>query len=223
MRNATEITTESQFLTWRCSWGKNRGKHDQGMTALRSMLGMMPKREESLISATLTEQTYRSDLEDLPVEELIKAFGDWRSGRHKRPDGSPFAPSIGEVRALVEKRISDRLMAGKHQRQMRDEAAESRAYRERVALQTPEQRARVASLAGVIKNVAGSKDMAKSKLWPLGEPSKNGWTDEQLSDPNRIINEPGMLPYTMRPAVNGMLAEYGYLTRVEANLVEKRS
>jgi hypothetical protein len=183
---------------------------------------MMPKRQESLISAALTEQTYRSDLEDLPVEELIKSFGDWRSGRHKRPDGSPFAPSIGEVRALVEKRISDRLMVAKRQRQLQDEAAESRAYRERIAIQTPEHRANVASVAGIIETVANSKGMANFKF-SLGEASTNGWSDEQLADPNRIINEPGMLPYTMRPAINGMLREYGFLTRAEANSGRKNS
>ena len=115
------------------------------------MLAMMPKREESLISAAVTEQTYRSDLEDLPVEDLIRAFGDWRSGRHKRPDGSPFAPSIGEVRALVEKRIGDRLMAAKRDRLEREALEESRAYRERVSTQNPEHRNRVQQLVDGFK------------------------------------------------------------------------
>ena len=188
------------------------------------MLLMMPKREENLISAALTEGIYQADLEDLPVEELIKAFGDWRSGRHKRPDGSPFAPSIGEVRALVEKRISDRLMAAKRHRELRAEAEETRAYRERIAMQTDEDRKNVETVAKIIKSIA-----AGNRYFPLGQPSRNGWELNQLADWECVINRPGMLPYTMRVDENGMpltipfgyngvgqQVEYGYLTTKEA-------
>ena len=182
------------------------------------MLAMMPRRAEDEADAAVIEGFYRMDLEDLPVEELIKAFGDWRSGRHKRPDGSPFAPSIGEVRALVEKHISDRLMAAKRQRQLQEEAAETRAYRERIALQTPEHRMNVASVDALIKNVAGAKDMAKFVDGPLGPCNPHGFTYEELCDPDCIVNAVGRVPYTMRPAVNGMLSEYGYLTPREIRL-----
>lgn len=49
----------------------------------------------------------------------------------------------------------------------------------------------------------------------LPPPSRRDWTEAQLADPNCIIN--GLWePYVTRPAINGMLAEYGYLTPAEA-------
>ncbi len=194
------------------------------------MLGMMPRRAENDADLDLAEGFYRMDLEDLPVEELIKAFGDWRSGRHKRADGSPFAPSIGEVRALVERRISDRLTTAKRQRQLRDEAEETRAYRERIAMQTPEDRKNVDSVAKMISAIA-----AGNRYFPLGQPSRNGWEFHQLANWECVVNRPGARPYTMRVDENGVpltiphgyngagqQVYYGYLTAKEAGASSER-
>jgi len=195
------------------------------------MLAMMPRRAENDADMSLAEGFYRMDLEDLPVEDLIKVFGDWRSGRHKRPSGEPFAPSIGEVRALVEKRISDRLMAGKWHREAIAEAEETRAYRARMAAQTPEHRKNVASVAKIIADLAARKATTAGECFPHGQPSRNGFTLAQLADWECIVNRPGVLPYTFRVDENGLpltipfgyngggqRVEYGYLTTKEARL-----
>ena len=49
----------------------------------------------------------------------------------------------------------------------------------------------------------------------LPPPSRQDWTEAQLGDPGCIVNGPDR-PYVMRPAINGMLAEWGYLTPAEA-------
>jgi hypothetical protein len=192
---------------------------------------MMPRRAENDTDMALAEGFYRMDLEDLPVEELIKAFGDWRSGRHKRSDNSPFAPSIGEVRALVEKRISDRLMNAKRYRELQAEAEETRAYRARMATQTPKDRYNVEIVQKIIHDLATRDIRPNGRCFPFGKPSQNEFTLEQLADWECIVNRPGQLPYTFRVDEKGVplripfgyngagqLVEYGYLTSKEARI-----
>ena len=174
----------------------------------------MPHRAEDAETVDMKIGIFKFDLEYLPVEDLIRCFSDWRSGRHRRGDGSPWAPSIAECRALVEQRIGDRGAAARRRRDAEADIAESAALRERLAARTPDDLARVKIVQDML---AGAKITdGRLVMGPLGPHPMNVWTYEQLDDENCIINGKGT-PYTMRPD-NAMYPHraWGYLTALEA-------
>jgi len=176
------------------------------------MLSMMAKPNENQVSAMVSEGLYRTDLEDLPVVELIKCFNDWRSGRHVRPNHKSgtvsYCPQIQECRELIESRRAVALGASRRYREAAKEAEKSAALRDRLANRTPDELARVKIVQDML---AGSKIAdGRFVMGPLRPHPLNSWTYEQIEDESVIINGRGV-PYTMRPN-----RDYGYLTAREA-------
>jgi hypothetical protein len=187
-----------------------------------SLLGMFsgfPSFKPSATEMKMTVVAYLSTLEGFPLETVQDA------ARQALKAGGAFPPSSPEFYEICSRVASER-----HAEQKRlHETGGPVLPRPVETLTEDEREASKARVQAIVDEFKNGHSMAKASKSPekfkfsLGEASTNGWSDEQLADPNCIVNRPGKLPYTMRPAINGMLREYGFLTRAEANSGRKNS
>jgi hypothetical protein len=174
-----------------------------------------PSYRQTTSDGRITLEAFLAVLEGFPTETVQEA------ALQALKAGGAFPPSCPEFYETCSRVASER------------RAKQKRLYETKApvlprpieTLSEAEREASKARVQAMVDAFKYSNSMAKASQTPAEtkEASTNGWSDEQLADPNRIINEPGMLPYTMRPAINGMLREYGFLTRAEANSGRKNS